>query len=529
MIQNCSELPSISLGMRAFHVFAAIAAAARLLIGASAANATAASLRGHHRGHHRAIVAKATASRASVPAPRASVELATRLRSHHRGHHRGHRGAIAAKATASPVSVPTPKAYLEMATSLRSHHRSHHRGHRGAIVSNTTGTRVSSPPLSLARRAAARWRSHAARRQRRAHAAAVAGVASNRPIITGCLKECEYEDQTCVTQCQVCVEHNECRILGKCDGCLQEARQTRLLAAKVDKTVLDAGGVAMKRDGLMAELTRARLEALDRKRKLRLAREEVLKAQRQAEWAAEERHMSAQKLLEARQDLKSARLEVVRWKLRNEKKLKAMRAKAQEQRVERQKAQRKLVAARSQVKKARRRLRIAANASEHAGNGTADEEEDEQDVWEAARDLERRQQAVERAEDEVEKASADGEWLDRGLQRRVKRAQSGARRAREELLEGRARERVSRQNLDDTKDEYVEAVAASQRADKASEVAERNLRKAPSSYKETAGGKDGKAQKGIERALATQPPPPRSASANLAGSAWLVLLAFFVI
>merc|ERR1740117_811503 len=115
----------------------------------------------------------------------------------------------------------------------------------------------------------------------------------------------------------------------------------------------------MMRDGLMNEMTRARLAALDRLRELRSFREGVLKAQREAEWAAEERHASAKRLGEERQVLKGARLEVTRWKLQNEKKLKAMRARAREHRLERQTAERKLAVAKKKHSKAARRLEKA--------------------------------------------------------------------------------------------------------------------------------------------------------------------------
>jgi len=343
-----------------------------------------------------------------------------------------------------------------------------------------------------------------------------------RPIITGCLKECGYEEQACVTQCQVCIEQNECRILGQCDPCLKQAHDQMEQAKKLDSGILDLGGVAMMRDGLMAEMSSARLDALDRKRKLRSAREGVLKMQREAEWAAEERHLTAKNLVEARQSLKSERQEVTRWKLQNEKKLKAMRAKAREHRQERQKAERKLAAAKRKEREAKRRLRIASdvNETQTGSPSPADEGEDgdEEEVWRLAREVEDRQQAVQRAEGDVEKTSADGEWLDRGLQRRVKGSQSRARKSREELLVSRARERVSREHLDDAKKRYIAAVKASQFADKAAEDSEIRLRKAPVSPQSTPANTtdDAKEDKPLHNA----------APLGCAGNLWLQLLAF---
>lgn len=337
------------------------------------------------------------------------------------------------------------------------------------------------------------------------------GTAHRRPIITGCLKECGYKEQTCVTQCQVCIEQNECRILGKCDPCLREAHNARVRAKKIDKGILDDGGVSMMRDGMMAEMTAAKLLALESKRKLVKTRQGVLKAQREAEWAAEERHHAALHLIEERQVLKGARLEVTRWKLQNEKKLKAMRTRAREHRLERQKAERKLAAAKKKHSKAERRLEKAAD--------TQARKEDEE---RHAREVLERQQAVEDAERDVEKTSADGEWLDRGLRRRVKSAQSGARKAREELLVARAHERVARQRLDEAKVHYQTSVQSSQQADKAAEDSEQRLRKAPiqkvySPYpeKENASAKINGTRR--EKSL-------RSAAKEVVGASWLLQL-----
>jgi hypothetical protein len=297
--------------------------------------------------------------------------------------------------------------------------------------------------------------------------------ADRRPIITGCLKACGNEEQSCVTQCQVCMEQNGCRIGGDCELCLKEARAMRLRYARTDKTILDSGGIAMMRDGLMAEMTEARLKALDWKRTLRVARENVLKAQREEEYATQERQMKAKGLKDATQELKSSKHEVERWKLQNEKKLKAARARAREQRQQRKIAERKLEAAKLKHKEAERNFRIVSNAS------ITNTSEDEEEVWRASRELEEQRQAVEEAETLVEKTSEDGEWLDRGLQRRVRNSQRGAKEAREELLIGRARERVSQESLGEAKDKYLEALAASNEADKVAEEMESKLRQAP--------------------------------------------------
>jgi hypothetical protein len=248
----------------------------------------------------------------------------------------------------------------------------------------------------------------------------------------------------------------------------------------MEKGTIDAGGVAMKRDGLLSEMTRARLEAVDRLRELRTARQGVLTAQRESEWASEERHMSAQKLDQDREGLKNSRREVTKWKLDNEKKLKAMRARAREQRQERQKAERKLEEAERKHAKAQRKLQVAeANISDFEIDDDNNITEEADEVWQLRRDVEQRGQAVEDAEKLVEKTKTDSEWLDHDLRRKVKTSQSSAKRSREELLESRARERVSGTHLEEAKEAYFEAVKESKQADKAAQEAERKLRAAP--------------------------------------------------
>lgn len=361
--------------------------------------------------------------------------------------------------------------------------------------------------------------------------AGIVGSSLRRPIITGCLKECGFKEQTCVTQCQVCIEQSECRILGKCDPCLREAHAHKMEAEKADQGTLDDGGVSMMRDGMMAEMTHAKLTALDKKRELRTAREGVLKAQREAEWAVHERRAAAMNLIEARQVLRGARLQVTRWKLQNAKKLQDKRAKARQQRMERQKAERKLVAAKKEAAEAENRLEEASadqvNATTIEGEDGPSDSESE-DVWKLTKEAEERQAAVERAELDVEKSSSDAQWLDRGLRRRVKSAKNGAKKAREELLVARAHERVAREKLEDAKMRYVNGVQSSQMADKAAQDSEQRLRAAPVRPPEEL-----KVKVQVKKASLTdddtheQEKSLRSAAPEAAGATWLPLLALF--
>jgi len=420
--------------------------------------------------------------------------------------------------------------------------------------------RGESKPLGLAHRSASLRRHHhkgashhhvAVESNRKAvvGSAEDASASQMRPIITGCLKECGYTDQTCITQCQVCIEQNECRILHKCDPCLQGAHDQMVLAKKTDKGILDSGGVALVRDGLMADMTSANLESLERKRLLRTARTGVLMAQREAEWARSERQHSSKNLVEARTTLRIARLEVTRWTLQNEKKLKKMRAQAAQQRRERQTSERKLAEHKRAYSKAQKRLRVASKSGsnmsaqeeeqeqaeegtdEDAENKTATKETEGEEIYKLAKDVEERQTAVENAERELEKTSADGEWLDRGLRRRVKAAQEGARSSREELLEARARERVSRERLEEAKDHYIASVKSSNVADEAAHDSEIKLRKAPVSLYPGGPAPPASASAKItdQDKTAVVVVLPHSSALRLQGVAWLTALAVLAV
>jgi len=266
----------------------------------------------------------------------------------------------------------------------------------------------------------------------------------------------------------------------------------------------------MLRDGMLDALKHSRLEALDRKREVRIAREAVIKDQREAEWSFQERHMAAQRLISSKESLTAERQEVTRWKLRNAKKLKKKRSLAREQRQDKQLAEQRLAESQLEYKKARRRFRILANESDDSEQGGGEDSES-QDLSKKAAEVESRRQAVRDAEKDVDKTSSDAEWLDRGLRRNVQHAKTEAQSAREDLLEARARERVAKKKLEKSKYKYVHAVQQSKEADKASEVIEERLRTAPTTMDEQALNRFGSS----ERAVPPLPAEPSKSKSTL--------------
>lgn len=273
---------------------------------------------------------------------------------------------------------------------------------------------------------------------------------SQRPIITGCLQECGVADQTCVTSCEVCVEQNECKSLGdNCDECLSQARMSLKVAKfkKGDKHHyrIDSGGGSLVHDGLRNKLINAKLTAVNAKRQLLQARNNVLKAQRQAEWADEERSVQANKLHESKLALEDAESEVAQWKLHHEKKLKEMRVKRDK--------------AREEAKDAEHALEETEEELEDAEKGMEDYDgEDEDKAEERVKKLEKmvdkEKQEVVQADDNLKEVGEDADWLDRGLREEVAQAERRVKDSIKDLRVARAVERQSRDQLEEAKVEY---------------------------------------------------------------------------
>eukprot|EP00928_Gymnodinium_smaydae_P062959 TRINITY_DN4667_c0_g2_i2.p1 TRINITY_DN4667_c0_g2~~TRINITY_DN4667_c0_g2_i2.p1 ORF type:complete len:268 (-),score=24.12 TRINITY_DN4667_c0_g2_i2:184-987(-) len=125
-----------------------------------------------------------------------------------------------------------------------------------------------------------------------------------RPVITGCFRQCGIDDQTCVTQCQVCVEQHRCSTLAHgCEVCVKEVREMLREADTLDAGVVDSGGASLAIDALRLQKQEATEVAVSAQRRLLHQRDQVLQAQRQVEWAAAERRESRGRLKYARKRL----------------------------------------------------------------------------------------------------------------------------------------------------------------------------------------------------------------------------------
>lgn len=299
------------------------------------------------------------------------------------------------------------------------------------------------------------------------------GFLLQRPIVTGCLAECSSQDQSCVTECQVCVEKHHCKLLDEaCRPCFEEVYATNTWSRRADSNTLDNGGVPLIHDGIRAQFMDAKLEALKSQRELRAARGGVLKAQREAEWATEERKSSEEGVRMAKTVLKDAEGKVKKWKLQNAEKLKAMRAQARQRRREQKESRRDLLKAKERLREAKLRLRTSVrNDTELA---SAEDEEGK-----LRRLVVKRQKAVVEAEKALVKRKKDADWLDRGLRKQVRKARRSVNNAREDLLTARALERVSRERREDAKLRYMNAAEQVQLRDEAASDLKNKLAENP--------------------------------------------------
>jgi hypothetical protein len=165
------------------------------------------------------------------------------------------------------------------------------------------------------------------------------GISLGIPMITGCLQACGLNDQVCVTDCQVCVERHHCKRVDEshCKMCAAEvAAESEDVSSgnlrnsgsdkKMRDLVLDSGGVPLIRDGVQNLLLRAQADEISEKRHLRRARNDVLRAQRQSDWATRQRHEETSDLRDATHTLRDARKDLHEWREQEKDKLKDLKA-----------------------------------------------------------------------------------------------------------------------------------------------------------------------------------------------------------
>lgn len=300
-----------------------------------------------------------------------------------------------------------------------------------------------------------------------------------KPIITGCLATCGIWDQTCVTECQVCVEEHACKQVAKgCDVCLQELRKAKSLSRSTKSVITDSGGVSLARDGVRTRLERAQIQALDKARELRRARGRVLKAQREAEWAEEEWKASVAKLRQAKLSLRRAKDEAAKWDLQRAKNMQDEQGKVLQHQAEISRLERSLQRAEKNLHEARAELRAAKNDKD-SSFARHRVRVLENEVWQLKRQLAAQQGASERAHDDLEKKQKDANWLDRGFHSETEAAGRQVKKVVYDVRAARAMARLSRKKLVDAKDHYRQAVTASQRAERAAVHLERIAKRIP--------------------------------------------------
>lgn len=278
-----------------------------------------------------------------------------------------------------------------------------------------------------------------------------------RPIITGCLEECGTEDQSCVTQCEVCVEQNACpRLLGNCSVCLEEARSMKLDRFKRGDIGTDSGGQALEHEGIRQRFRFARLQAMDTTHDLRDRRDGVLQAQRGVEWAAEETREEVDRLKKTEDHLAETKDEAKRWGERSKAKL----AEMHEQRLQLRKAVnrtlRQLRVANRDLAENKRELAEAEDLA-HAGAKVRKVIVNARVVTRLHWKLRKQKREMEKARTAYNKQKRDSSWFQRGLQKEVQEVAQVVKKQAKMLDDAHEMEKTSRKQLHKAKDKYREA------------------------------------------------------------------------
>mmetsp|Transcript_78398 Transcript_78398/g.199304 ORF Transcript_78398/g.199304 Transcript_78398/m.199304 type:complete len:364 (-) Transcript_78398:49-1140(-) len=283
-------------------------------------------------------------------------------------------------------------------------------------------------------------------------------LARKRPIITGCLAECGAGEQSCVTDCQVCVEKNVCGDLANCKICRDEARETKKrFEAQGNNSVLgDSGGAPLVHEGIRQLMMRAQLQSLEGHRRLRSSRTSVLEAQRLAEWAVEERKEELDKLRATRAEVDNNDKNKEMWLSRATLKLNGTREEVTALEKELRQKKKELNRLERRVEK----RRVAAiggdisQASQMASEIVATTRVIRRMKWQI-KELEKE---VEKKEDVQRKEENDVKWFKKGLVDRGLRMARDMKEQVKSLKAMKANEKVYRQQLRSARQDYRNAV-----------------------------------------------------------------------
>lgn len=283
-----------------------------------------------------------------------------------------------------------------------------------------------------------------------------------RPIITGCLEECGTEDQSCVTQCEVCVEQNVCpQLQENCSACLDEARLMKERLRKVGDVGADAGGLALQHDGIRQRLQLARMQAMDSTHELRSARDGVLHAQRGVEWAAGETREEIRKFNKTEEHLVDTRKEADRWAERSKAKLAEMRDDRARLRKAENRTMRQLRAANKEIDRAKKELTEAEDLA-NAGAKIRKVMIIARVVTRLRWKLRTQSDELRKLEDAYKKQKRDSKWFQRGLQKEVEEVARLVKKKVKVVDEAQDMERESRKQLQKAKLDYRRAAEKQQ-------------------------------------------------------------------
>jgi len=291
-----------------------------------------------------------------------------------------------------------------------------------------------------------------------------------RPVITGCLRECGNRDQSCATQCQVCVEMSGCASLASedCGACRAEVREARRWAETASAGTMDSGGRPMLREGAEMEFRHAHLSSLDAKRRLRHARGIILRAQRQAEWAHRENLEEVERLRESKTVLKRREEELKEWHQEHTERLRAMREELGERRGVLKRTERYLVRAKERLFRVRKRLGRFHAGKRHERWQHLEHEAEE--AYERRRaEVREQRRSIKRIRLKLRMRKEDAKWLGQGLRREIEEARELVGRDLGQVEATRGLWEHSRRELERAKERYWEASDVSRQRDAAAQ------------------------------------------------------------
>lgn len=285
--------------------------------------------------------------------------------------------------------------------------------------------------------------------------------ALRRPVLTHCLEECGYDQQACVTACEVCVERHRCKHIKRCDVCLEETQQMHRVAEKMDKNVIDSGGAPIVHFDLKQKLYAAELDFAEERRQLQTARDQVLMAQREAEWGTQESGAYEGRLKLAKVNLAEAKKRLLKYTRTHEKELAKSKhwKKLLKSKRELRQAQQELAAARKdlraqQTKQQQDKDRKArVNETEvQTGSDAAHNKE-----WELQRKVEKLKQEVNREESKLAKKKRDAGWVHRELAEDVIKARKQVVDIQRRMDQSGQMEEMTQYKLKKAQERYLEA------------------------------------------------------------------------